>query len=298
MKTVIVDFDNSFTLEGHDIDDIIALLYLLSCEHITVPFVCTTFGNSTVANVNRCTENFFHRAGIDLPIFSGNELMLHSDKNEGIESAKTNKAAAAMIAYIERHPNNVELLALGSLRNFADAFLCAPQTMQKIKGFTAMGGTTAPLIFNKTEMAELNFSIDAAASELVLKNFPHPNIITGNNCIEHCYTIDDFDSCPKTKIMSMLREPIIRWLQFFEKKFHFSGNVLWDLIAAMYVADPDRFINTTDTFELSFEQVKSGQLIQASSATRLNLPRLKSNENFYPEVFQKISMVCENSLKL
>lgn len=290
-KKIIVDFDNTFTLDGHDIDDIIALLYLLSCKNIEVPFVCTTFGNSTLENVNECTERFFNRIDTKLKIYSGNKKITHLTENERIEYAKTNKAAIAILKYIEQYPYEVDLLALGSLHNFADTFLLAPRTITKIKSFTAMGGITAPLIFNKTEMNELNFSVDYVSSELVLKNFPHPNIITGNNCIKHCYNINHLDVIPETNIINILYEPIKHWLHFFKTQFNFSGNVLWDVIAAMYVAEPENFLDEIFTFELSADQLKEGKLIQSQLGTKLNLPSLKSNDNFYTNIFTQISML-------
>lgn len=287
-KKVIVDFDNTFSLEGCDLDDIVALLYLLTSEKVEVPFVCTTFGNSTLDNVNKCTEDFFKLVGINLKIYSGNKDPNHSSEIS-VADAKTNKAANAMIQCIEEYPNEVHLLALGSLHNFADAFALAPKTISKVKSFTAMGGTTAPLIFNKTEMNELNFSIDYNASKVVLKNFPCPNIITGNNCIKHIYTLDDFKVIPKTKIINILYEVIEKWFYFFKNKFDFTGNVLWDVFASMYITEPELFLDEFNEYELSSEQLKTGCLVSTSSGTKLNLPKLKNADNIYKKVFEQIS---------
>lgn len=288
-KKIIVDFDNTFTLEGYDLDDIIALLYLLTSENVEVPFVTTTFGNSSLENVNKCTENFLKLTGAKLKIISGNPLKLNLTKSEKIKYAETNKAAKEIINYIEKFPNEVSLLALGSLHNLADVFLLSPNTVKKIKSFTAMGGTTAPLIFNKTKMDELNFSVDYEASHLVLSNYPEPNIITGNNCIEHYYMIDNFNFAPKTKIINILHQPILRWLKFFEKEFDFKGNVLWDVIAAMYLVEENRFTNEVLSFELLPEQLKTGSLVQSENGTKLNLPKLKKDKNLYEKIFTQVS---------
>lgn len=287
-KKVIVDFDNTFSLEGCDLDDIIALLYLLTDENVEVPFVCTTFGNSTLDNVNMCTENFFKLTNIDLKIYSGNKNP-NTQNKISITKARTNKAAIAMINYIKENPYEVYLLALGSLHNFADAFIVDSKTMDKIKSFTAMGGITAPLIFNKTKMDELNFSVDYIASQLVLKNFKHPNIITGNNCINHIYTLSDFKTIFKTRIIEILYEVIEKWFYFFKNKFNFTGNVLWDVFAGMYITEPDLFCDNVGEYELSLEQLKKGKLIKSKNGTKLNLPQLKSGESIYQKIFKKVS---------
>lgn len=288
-KKIIVDFDNTFTMDGHDLDDIIALLYLLTTENVEVPFITTTFGNSSLENVNKCTENFLKLTGAKLKFVSGNALKENLTKEEKIKYAETNKAANEIIKYIERFPCEVDLLALGSLHNLADVFLLSPDTATKVKSFTAMGGTTAPLIFKKTQMAELNFSVDYEAAHLVLNNYPVPNIITGNNCIEHYYVMNDFDFAPKTKIINIFYQPILRWQKFFEKEFDFNGNVLWDVIAAMYLVDEKRFTNEVLSFELLPEQLKTGKLVQNKNGTKLNLPRLKKDKNIYKEIFTQIS---------
>ena len=102
MKTVIVDFDNTFTLEGRDVDDLIALLYLISHPAVYVPFVCTTFGNGTLREVNHCTETVFRQLNLRIPFYSGAE-----------KEGDVNPAAQNTAAYLAEHPGQGHRLARG-----------------------------------------------------------------------------------------------------------------------------------------------------------------------------------------
>ncbi len=255
MKKIIVDFDNTFTEEGHDIDDLIAFLYLYTRDDVIIPFVTTTFGNSTEEVVYNCTKNVFNRLDIDIPVFRG----------------LNGEAPQEMLSYILTN-DDVYLLSLGSTNNFKK-LLELKDISNKINSITLMGGVTEPLYFSGKQMNELNFSIDYESTYYVLNGFDTPNTITGNNCLASVFT---GNTMPKIKSEShvFLEKTITRWLDFFKLEYNYDGVVLWDVIAAMYITSPHLFTDHIDNYDINTDDLVTGYLKKSESGVALNLPKL------------------------
>ncbi|MDO5718052.1 MAG: nucleoside hydrolase [Tissierellia bacterium] len=268
MRKIIVDFDNTFTIEGRDIDDLIAFLYLYEKEDIEIPFVTTTFGNSNQDEIYNSTLQCFKDLGIDIPVYRG------ASQNDNCKIAAEN-----IRDYIKDNPGEVEILALGALRNFKILVDIDPGIENSVKSFTAMGGISSPLFFGGKKMDELNFSIDCKSAYKVINKFKIPNIITGNNCIDNVCSYDIISKLKFSKY-PILKSPIKRWLDFFSDKYEFSGVVLWDLIAALYLYRPDLFEDHIDRYDISEENLKGGYLKADSSGKKLNLPSPKKGIDY------------------
>lgn len=290
-KKIIIDFDNTFNLHGCDLDDFIALLYLLSFKEVEIPFVTTTFGNAPLENVNVCTSKAFSDFNLKIKFYSGSNL--NDPSNIKNDSVKISSAVIKMHEYINANPNEVNLLALGSQKNFADLIKAFPDDVHNVKSFTAMGGITAPLIFASTVMNELNLSVASDCTEVVLKNMPTPNILTGNNCMQYIQYLSDIERFKESSTIQKLLPAMRNWHTYFEETYHFKGNVIWDVIAAMYIVQPQIFENHFADYELKSEQLTYGKLIKTMKGTSLNLPTLKPHINkelnFYETVFERIA---------
>lgn len=63
MKHVIFDCDNTLGVKDCDVDDGLALLYLLGCEEVTVHGVTCTYGNNKLPVVYAQTEKLLKNIG-------------------------------------------------------------------------------------------------------------------------------------------------------------------------------------------------------------------------------------------
>ena len=105
MKKLIIDCDNTFGIEGCDLDDGLAIIYALGTGRCELLGVTTTFGNNTLERVYPNTVRFMQDIGRpDIPVYAGHETR-----------AEENQAA--------RFPDEVSVLAIGSLTNLHHARL-------------------------------------------------------------------------------------------------------------------------------------------------------------------------------
>ncbi len=278
MKTVIVDFDNTFTLEGRDVDDLIALLYLISHPAVYVPFVCTTFGNGTLREVNHCTETVFRQLNLRIPFYSGAE-----------KEGDVNPAAQKTAAYLAEHPGQVHLLALGSLRNFSDLLRIDPLAPQKAASFVAMGGITETLHFHGREIPELNFSVDSSAASKVLQAFRVPCVLTGNHCLDHVHTETDLPEEMQSAALDLIRQPHLEWIAHAREFQDQPGVVLWDVLAAMYITEPRRFTDHIQKYALQPDQLSRGLFVADDAGFAVNTPTLAPDPDLYRNLFTQIA---------
>ena len=115
MKHVIYDFDNTIGVRFSDVDDGLALLYLLSqSEAVELLGVTTTYGNSREETVYKSTLRQLQDLGReDIPVRRGGDA-------PGVYESD---AADFPVTMVDRHPGEVTLLATGSLTNLGGAVL-------------------------------------------------------------------------------------------------------------------------------------------------------------------------------
>lgn len=182
---VIYDCDNAMGINYRDIDDGLTLLYLYKNSNVDLLGVSLTFGNDILDKVIESTKELVSKFNIDIPVYFGN-------KKE--ESFLENSAAKFIVEETRRYPNEITILATGSLKNIADAYLLDNKVFERIKNIVIMGGITEPLIINEKVMNELNLSIAHNSSFEVLSNVKNPVILTGNTCLDSKLFVDEVKS--------------------------------------------------------------------------------------------------------
>ena len=83
--------------------------------------------------------------------------------------AKDDYAIGKIISIINKHPNEIEIIAIGPLTNIAKVFINEPSVIKKIKSLYIMGGIGEGK-GNITEYAEFNFWVDPDAADIVLNS--------------------------------------------------------------------------------------------------------------------------------
>lgn len=117
MIPVIFDCDNTMGLNGKDVDDGLALLYLLGSKNIELKAITTTFGNSTIENVHPNTERVLKALNRpNIPLYKG----ASSPKN------RYSEAAQALVDMVNNQPNEITILATGSTSNLMGAYEIDP----------------------------------------------------------------------------------------------------------------------------------------------------------------------------
>jgi purine nucleosidase len=284
MRKIIHDCDNTFGIQGCDVDDGLALLYLLGDPEAEVLGVTTTYGNNKLERVYSNTKKMLNDIGrTDIPVYKG-----------GVCAGDVDSEAARYLAEMaEKYAGELEVLATGSLTNLYGAYTYNPDFFRQVKKIVLMGGITEPLIFAKRQMDELNFSCDPKATYTVLTSGADVSIATGNNCLKVLFTREEYErefSDTTKKIVKFIKTETDYWFDDNMNVYGIPGYYNWDVIAAAYLMHPELFIPHRMDMEISEEHLQSGRLDFCGEGRRknaeLDLPEIGDESAFTKNIYQ------------
>lgn len=299
MKHVVYDFDNTIGVLFSDVDDGLALLYLLAeRDQIDLLGVTTTYGNSKEETVFQATTKMLKEIGrTDVPVFRGGEA----------PEAWVSPAADFLAEQAARYPGELIVLATGSLTNLRGAYLKDPAFFDNVAEIVLMGGITRPLVFSKNTMDELNFSCDPKASLDVLTRGKKVTTVTGNNCLKVLFTTKEYRKelySAHTPAGDFIRDRADLYAGLNEAIFGIKGFYNWDVLAAAYLCHPEYFEDKVRQYDLSEEDLKTGFLrTSVTGETSLNLPEIRDPKAFKQHIYDtwlaaEISYKSRNYLPL
>jgi purine nucleosidase len=181
---------------GSDIDDALALAYLLRQPH------CHLMGVSTVSGEASRRAALVHwlcavAGKPEIPVYCGTELPLlgeqrqpHAPQFNAIPAqfAEVRHPASHAVDFlrdeITKRPGEISLLAIGPLTNVALLFATYPFIPQMLRSLVVMGGTFRTPGADTT--AEWNIQCDPAAAALVFERSLHPFLAVGLNVTTRC----------------------------------------------------------------------------------------------------------------
>lgn len=254
MEQVIFDCDNTMGLLEKDVDDGLALLYLLGSQTINLLAVTTTFGNSNIEDVYPNTQRIFSELSLQgLPLYKGAPST----------SNRISDAARALVEIVSNKPDQITILATGSMTNLMGAYQLDSDFFKKVKQIVMMGGIEKPLLVNGKIMNELNFSSDAEAIQTVLKVGGKLAIITGHVCLDAVFsqkTYDDMVRIVGTDIYNFIKKESKHWIDFIGGKYDMDGFCNWDAVAAVFIDHPHLFHTEERHIGADLEDLKTGFL--------------------------------------
>lgn len=267
MIPVIFDCDNTMGIYGKDVDDGLALLYLLGSENIDLIAITTTFGNSTLEMVHPNTQRILRELGReDIPLYKGAE----TPQNRSSEAAK------ALVDMVDRRPHELTILATGSVSNLMGAYDIDPLFFKKVKHIVMMGGIEYPLLVNGLPMKELNFASDPEAICIVLEQCHSTSIITGHVCLDAVFSHDTYRNMAKSikqEMYDFIKKETEHWITFIGTIYNMNGFCNWDAVAAAYIDHPDLFDVVQKQIGHKKEDLETGLLIEdPSNGNTITLP--------------------------
>lgn len=312
-KRIVFDCDCTMGVAGCDVDDGLALLYLLGCPEAELLGITASYGNSRMDVVWDTVKTVVREIGLNgIPIRRGGESA----------GCTRSEAAGFLAEMVNRYPGEVSVLATGSLTNLMGAWEKDPAFFEKAGEIVLMGGITEPLLFAKKKMNELNFSCDPKAAFLVLTEGKRVSVITGNNCLKVLFTKEDYRNSlflKKEGAAEYIRKKTDYWFQYNEEDYGIQGFYNWDVTAAVYLMRPELFEDSLETFCLSAGDLKTGYLrregIETEENTRecqsgteedqrdrkkkcmLNLPTVREEKTFKNEIYRAWKQVRIPALK-
>lgn len=300
MKKVIYDCDNTMGLDNRDIDDGLALVYLVENKDVELLGVCTTYANDSLEYVHKQTLELVEDLGINLNVYKGRGKFEMNDytgfgykRFEDDGNFESNEAAKFIVEMANKYPNEIDLLATGSMQNLYDAYMIDNEIGEKLNSVVLMGGITGDLYFGDKIMKELNFSVCPKGAEVAIKKYKNVSILTGNRCMDVEFGTNELDKV-KALRNNIKNEFIInkieKWMREFKEKYNYDSIVLWDVIAAIYLMNPNMFRDDFMSVVSTEEDLFEGRLVEGESATRVNIPIVlddnKVNDEMIKVVFE------------
>lgn len=279
---VIFDCDNTMGLEGKDVDDGLTLIYLLGRKDVDLLGVTATYGNSTIDSVFENTKKMFKELNINLPLYKG-----ASSKSE-----KNSPAANFLVDIVNKYPDEVTLLATGSLTNLKNAYEIDKNFFKKLKQIVLMGGITKPLIINGKNLDELNFSCDPEATHIVLISGAKITVLTGHICLQAFFGECEYERLmnSKSKIYKYIKNKTINWFNFVMAEFGIKGFYNWDIVAAVYITNPELFDENYQNIISTPNDLEKGYIIidnNSPKGYKINIPtKIKDIEKFNNIIFE------------
>lgn len=300
MKKVIYDCDNTMGLDNRDIDDGLALVYLVENKDVELLGVCTTYANDSLEYVHKQTLELVEDLCINLNVYKGRGKFEMNDytgfgykRFEDDGNFESNEAAKFIVEMANKYPNEIDLLATGSMQNLYDAYMIDNEIGEKLNSVVLMGGITGDLYFGDKIMKELNFSVCPKGVEVAIKKYKNVSILTGNRCMDVEFGTNELD---KVKALGnnikneFIINKIEKWMREFKEKYNYDSIVLWDVIAAIYLMNPDMFRDDFMSVVSTEEDLFEGRLVEGESATRVNIPIVlddnKVNDEMIKVVFE------------
>ena len=283
MRKIIHDCDCTFGIYGCDVDDGLALLYLLGDPEAEVLGVTTTYGNSTLDTVYPNTKQFLKNIGReDIPVLKGGSTPEDLD----------NEASHYLAEMAEKYAGELELLVTGSVTNLYGAWKINPLFFQQVKSIVMMGGITEDLIFAKKKMDELNFSCDPLAAYTVLTSGTDVAVVTGNNCLKVLFTREEYEKQfqdEEKEVVRFIRKETDYWFGNIMDEYGIPGYYNWDAVASAYLMHPELFEVEKKAFSLSVEDLKTGKLRICEEGKEINatleIPVIGNADEFCKNIY-------------
>ena len=290
---VAIDFDNTFYTPNRDVDDGLALMYLLGSSQVELVGITSCFGNAPIEEVDQSSQRLIEELDLESIPYA---------KGAAEVGDYLTPASQLLVDLADRYAGDLCLLATGSLANLQGAYLRDPLFFDKVKQIVLMGGTVAPLIFAKSEMLELNFSCDPQATLTVLSKGKNVSVLTGNACLDVLFTREDYDQAFAgqegcvTRLIETYSDP---WFVDNDLEYGIKGFYNWDSLAAAYLVDPQLFQDNLASYRVSIQSLSKGSLLadQEDSTSyavtkpirqvSLNLPRVKSAQAVKQALFDR-----------
>ncbi|MBU5428299.1 nucleoside hydrolase [Tissierella pigra] len=283
-RKIIIDCDNTFGIDGCDVDDGLAIIYALAQREVEVLGISTTFGNNSLDIVYPNTISFMKNIGYpEIPVYKGSE-----------DSYENNKAAKFLVEMVNKYNGDLCILATGSLTNLYDAWKIDNKFYEKIKSISLMGGITAPLVINNKILNELNFSCNAEASLNVLEHGKNITIATGNTCLDGFFTRERFETLKEgNDFEKWLYVQCEYWFDREKNVFKNEGIYIWDILSAAALLNPNLFIKNTINISPDEESMKKGLLIGKGKTREVIIPKIKDVDEYIEHVYNQYRIFGE-----
>ena len=249
MRKIIHDCDCTFGMNGCDVDDGLALLYLLGDKDAEVLGVTTAYGNNTLERVYANTREFVKKIGRpELPVLKG-----------GRKAGETDSEASLYLSKVKR------IVLMGGT---TQPLLFAKKEMKELN-FSCDPLATYTVLTRGTDVAVIT-------GNNCLK------VLFTREEYEREFADESRD------VVRFIKKETDYWFDNNMDVYGIPGYYNWDVIAAAYMMHPELFeVNKTD-FCLSVEALKKGRLTTSEDSEKnctLEIPVIGEETRFRRNIY-------------
>jgi len=246
---VLLDTDPGLGKKGADVDDGLALFFMLNNpEMFEIEGITTVFGNTRVKNGYSLLEKY-------LEIANRTKIPHKMGARSKREMGKLNEASSFIIEMVKEYPNELILITLGPLTNISTALKHYPELFDDLKKIVFMGGLLEPMdIFSSNSLdtselfktTEFNFFMDPLATQLFIEtDTSTPRIGMGLDIC--CKAVFQEKHLSKIKtvnkpIPQFVVEDVSYWLELWKLR-NMNGFYPFDTMVPIYLLKPDLFVS-------------------------------------------------------
>ena len=264
-KKIIFDCDNLMGQVRRELDDGLALLYILGCSELDLLGITATFGNGTLNKVMYHTKRLLKAIGReDIPLIKG-----ASKKEQPPTDAARFLADKAAL-----NPGEITLLAAGPLGNLRGAVQIDPNFFRNLKELFLMGGHIKhPFKLGKIELPDINLAFDQKATFRVLHAECPVNIINAEICTQVPFTpahLERVNFFPETVI-----NLIENFISVHKKYTELDHIYIWDVLVPVLFNHPELFDKNPVRINASkVEDIDYGHLVatEDEKGVLVNMP--------------------------
>jgi len=281
-KRVIIDSDPAIGVRFRDIDDGLAILFLLASPEVTLEGITVNFGNVKAPLGYRVAQEVLKVAQREIPVYLGAQ----SKHDLG----KPNPAVDFMLETVNKNPGEISLLAVAPLTNVATAMMLDKTFARNLRELIIMGGSVNFGIF--AYIGEFNFHLDGKAASLVTSYPISKAVITSDVCTHAVFQdrhLKRFQQNTRA-VSKYLAEKIPHWLNINKKVFYRKkGFFPWDVVAAAFLVDRSLFDENPCSFRVEESGIRSGRIFdlkkytsfaQTDTIVPVDLPLFLDQERF------------------
>jgi inosine-uridine nucleoside N-ribohydrolase len=233
-RKVLVDTDPGLLVGGLDVDDDLALLFLLGSPEIEVVAVTTAYGNTTSGLAFRDAKRLLALAGRpDIPVLRG----------AGFRSRhlRPTDASRAILDFSRRYAGELTVLSIAPPTNVAAALAEDPEAASRIRELVLMGGCA------REGSRQFNFRMHPEATRAVLAADCAKAAIPHELCTTIAMKPADVSSLAREgSLVARFRRKLARFSRlqavYRARKGGAKGGFHpWDVIAAAWLVEPALF---------------------------------------------------------
>ena len=227
---------------GSDVDDALALAQLLGTLSVDLVGVTTVYGDTRLRA--RLASRLARAAGRKVDVYAGrgetlsgrqvwwagHEGALHDDLAE--EPVAEGDAVAYLVEQVRRHPQELDIVAIGPLTNVAAAIGADPEFGRGVRHLWVMGGD-----FDSDE-PEHNLSSDVDAAQVVFSS-GMPTTVSGLNVTRFVHI--DRGRLDRIAAAGRLGELLLAEVRQWWRYTDTESNVPHDPVAVLTMLEPEHF---------------------------------------------------------